>query len=513
MKKLLLVLCLLFPIAAHATIIPITGTITGPDGTPLTGSVVFTLSYGAARDFTNNNMVVARTATFPVIQGQIRGNARIVPNDDLQPGNTYYTVDYYDSYSAQIAENFFYISGTSFDLGTAIPTTVTTNNLSFATLGNYWTRAVDPQGNGRVDLYPQTVTDRVLVGLTSSDDLDQNDIITSGCLASASGALNAFIGTLCFANNALQLTAGTTGTQGSIRPLTFHIQQLLGSVDKEALMLRPDSASYGPWLQLTDSDAGLDVPAAGQVGLRNHAGVFELSNGGAAWTPVASGGASPWTRAAPFIYPTASTDKTVLGATSSDAAGTSFLIAINPGYLGVVSAQTDGASLTVSIQAGVRTTISSSHTGAGTNLPFDILTAGTTRMRFQTGGNIDIGATVDTGFKVDLTGTFHAKAAVAEAVRIESTSGTIQQSWYNSGTLFGLIAANTNEFDFCSKTGPCNGGIGLLGAGTGVSMFGSSAGSPGTPGAGVYVWYVDSSDGNKLKVVGSSGTVTTIANP
>lgn len=292
MKKLLLIAFLLFPIVAYSGPIPITGTISAPDGSTLTGSVVFTLSYGAARDTTNNNMVVAKTVTFPVIQGQIRGNAKIVPNDILQPSNTYYDVTYLDSYGAQIAENFFYISGSSFDLGSAIPTSVTTNNLSFATLGNYWTRANDPQGNGRVNLYPATTTDRVLVGLSTSDDTDQSDIITSGCLATASGGLNASIGTFCYipTSQSMQLTSGATGS-GTTLPLTFHLQRP-GVFDQEALAI-VNSSGNKPYFQLTASDENSDAPSPNQSGFRNNNGTFQIAQPNynlGVWTNAITGG-------------------------------------------------------------------------------------------------------------------------------------------------------------------------------------------------------------------------------
>lgn len=46
-----------------------------------------------------------------------------------------------------------------------------------------------------------------------------------------------------------------------------------------------------------------------------------------------------------------------------------------------------------------------------------------------------------------------------------------------------------------------------------VDFLGVVAGAPSTPPAQTYYVYVDSADGNKLKVKGPGGTVTPLANP
>lgn len=117
--------------SSFASTIPVTGTISLPDGSKLTGTVRLTLSYSAARDTTNNNVVVAQSVLFRVQQGTLQSSAQIVPNDVLQPANTWYTAEYFTSSGARVAQAHFYISGQTFDLGSATPTPATTSNLNF----------------------------------------------------------------------------------------------------------------------------------------------------------------------------------------------------------------------------------------------------------------------------------------------------------------------------------------------------------------------------------------------
>jgi hypothetical protein len=116
---------------AFAGTIPISGNIQLPSGAKLNGKIRFILSYSAARDTSNNNITVSPIVEFPVINGALPSYAQIVPNDVLQPAHTWYTVQYISALGALVGQNIFYVQGTSFNLGTATPTPVTTSNLSF----------------------------------------------------------------------------------------------------------------------------------------------------------------------------------------------------------------------------------------------------------------------------------------------------------------------------------------------------------------------------------------------
>ena len=131
MKILRYLVVLLSVVPCYAGTIPLTGTIRTPQGNLLTGRIDMTLSYSAARDTTANNVIVAAKVTFPVRNGALPSNAQIVPNDILQPRNTTYGVEYFNNFGTKIAQNTFFVSGQSFNLGTAVPSTITTSNISF----------------------------------------------------------------------------------------------------------------------------------------------------------------------------------------------------------------------------------------------------------------------------------------------------------------------------------------------------------------------------------------------
>ncbi len=134
MKRILGVIafvCLAVP--AFAGTIPLTGTIRQPNGNLLNGSIQFTLNYSAARDTCSDNIVVASVVTFIVSNGALPSSARITPNDCLSPTRTTYTARYFSATGQAIAQNVFYIQGASYNLGTAVPSPLTTSNISFGT--------------------------------------------------------------------------------------------------------------------------------------------------------------------------------------------------------------------------------------------------------------------------------------------------------------------------------------------------------------------------------------------
>lgn len=528
MRKLFLLLFLLFPVIAQATVIPITGTIVGPDGTLFTGSVQFTLSYSAARDTTNNNMVVASKVTFPVIQGQITGNAKIVPNTDLQPQFTYYTVDYYDAYSANVAENIFYISGSSFDLGSAIPTTVVTQNISFASLGNFWTRTQDPNNIANFNVYPITLSDRVLVGLNSSDINDQAALISGGFLYSASAALNASVGGLGYLSGglgpAVVLASDHTGT-GTTVPIKVVID--------------------GTQLDEFFPGGGevLGAPTGGNLGIGtlNSTGLFV--NGVA----VSAGSAtSGFTVSTPFVYPTQITNKLVLGATTEDLGGSSSLVAVNPSFIAVTSASTNGSYVLMSVPGGAGVvSLASGHSGSGTTLPLRFNFAGGAEVArmFPSTGDTEFGKTTDSGYKVEVAGTLNVTGFItgASALNLSGSGATVSVT--NTaflGNSAGYMSINApsgysgnptmNVFfkpdgiDFLGTCGlgnyPCGAAIAV---GNDINTIGSSFGlytDHGTLGSpnrlldlniiqgNIYIPYIPSATGNDYVCVGNGGELS-----
>jgi len=107
----------------------LTGTIKNFDGALFTGHMRLTLS-NPAYDPVNNYVILPQPVTFVVTSGAPIA-ASIVGNDVLLPENTYYWVQYINASGAIVMENPMYISGSTYDLGSAKPTTVTTGNIAY----------------------------------------------------------------------------------------------------------------------------------------------------------------------------------------------------------------------------------------------------------------------------------------------------------------------------------------------------------------------------------------------
>lgn len=121
----------LFAVPSISGTIPISGTIRNSAGNLLNGRIRFTLSYSAGRDTCSNNVVVAQTVEFLVVNGTLPSSARITPNDCISPANTVYITQYLGAAGQRLGQNNFYVQGASFDIGTATPTPLTTSNISF----------------------------------------------------------------------------------------------------------------------------------------------------------------------------------------------------------------------------------------------------------------------------------------------------------------------------------------------------------------------------------------------
>ena len=374
---------------------------------------------------------------------------------------------------------------------------------------------------GFTDLFRVKPTGQTLIG-----DLENNSSLTDyassvyGQLGVAGYAtIIGSGGTLASEKHALYLFSdvatskhriGTSRYDGSVGfwPLA------LDTSGNEVLQLTTD-----PFLQLTTSYTGGTLCASGTSGLRNNAGTLEVCNNGGAWTSLA--GSAFWTRASGTIYPTTNTDRILSGFTSSDISDNG--VVISNQFLYAISGTTNASVASIGYDSGSSTVrVASGRTGSGTYRPMGFLTNGSEAMRVHTSSNVSIGATTDNGYKLEVTGdakvttTIQAASAVftgtvLEELALDSTNSATQLSVYSGGSPSGMLAGNTVEFDMCWELFCSGGGLGLQQHG--VNMFGSSAGAPSTPGSGTYTFFIDSSDGDKLKVVGPSGTVTLVALP
>jgi hypothetical protein len=113
-----------------ASLSTITGTINGPDGTPVNGSIVFTLS-NPCTDTTLNVAVSAQPVLYQITNGTLPASAQLERNDQCQPGGTYYRADVFDQNNSLIYEANYVITGTTFNIGQAVPVNITTSQLSF----------------------------------------------------------------------------------------------------------------------------------------------------------------------------------------------------------------------------------------------------------------------------------------------------------------------------------------------------------------------------------------------
>lgn len=156
----------LAPLSGAAT--TVTGTINRPDGTPVNGTLEFTLSQPATTATPPVIYAPVKT-TCAVTNGLIAAGCTVQGNDTLTPAGTFYRVRMLDANNRVIVPSTNYtISGAAVDLG-ALPVTTTdtlvpptgnvTGNLSVTgnlTVGGTANFAADPQDFSHIRLLGQT---------------------------------------------------------------------------------------------------------------------------------------------------------------------------------------------------------------------------------------------------------------------------------------------------------------------------------------------------------------------
>src|SRR6266850_1281314 len=133
MIKRLLLLLVLIVAPSFATTTQLTGTLIDSSGSPVSGTACFKLPVNAI-DTSTNRALSPRPICFPLTNGTFPAFASLVPNDVIQPINTYYQAKVTDRTGALIfMANYVIPTGTgTFNIGTAIPTQILTSNISFA---------------------------------------------------------------------------------------------------------------------------------------------------------------------------------------------------------------------------------------------------------------------------------------------------------------------------------------------------------------------------------------------
>lgn len=133
LRVMLLLLLLTIPCLGTS----VTGKATSPTqpGRSFNGYITWQLSTFAT-DTVNNVAVIPQVVKSSVVNGSVQnypfgGALALKGNDILSPQNTYYMSKWYDPSGNLLVTIPYYVSGTSFDIGTAIPTTITVNNISY----------------------------------------------------------------------------------------------------------------------------------------------------------------------------------------------------------------------------------------------------------------------------------------------------------------------------------------------------------------------------------------------
>lgn len=132
-KFLLASILLLIPRALFGTTVTLTGVVMNPaSSVPLQGQACFQLPVNAIDTSTSRALTTLATC-FRIVNGTFPLFATVVPNDVIQPLNTYYTATYYDRTGQFVGMANYVIptGGGTFNVGLAIPTAVTTSNISF----------------------------------------------------------------------------------------------------------------------------------------------------------------------------------------------------------------------------------------------------------------------------------------------------------------------------------------------------------------------------------------------
>lgn len=129
-KKLLLLLATLVPSLVVANTSTISGTFTDAHGVPVNGSIYLQLPVPAV-DTTTNTAISVVPFTYRIINGVLASGPPVFDVATMQPQNLYYTATLYDSAGTKIFQANYAITGATYNLSAAIPTNVTTNNISY----------------------------------------------------------------------------------------------------------------------------------------------------------------------------------------------------------------------------------------------------------------------------------------------------------------------------------------------------------------------------------------------
>ena len=116
----------------RATTTTLTGTIVDPQGNAHNGTVTMRLPV-PAQDIASHTAILPINVTYKVVNGVIQSGPPLYDVAGLQPTNLYYIAKFYDNAGNLVMGANYIVTGASFNLGAATPTSVTTSNISFVT--------------------------------------------------------------------------------------------------------------------------------------------------------------------------------------------------------------------------------------------------------------------------------------------------------------------------------------------------------------------------------------------
>jgi hypothetical protein len=125
---LMAVLFLAWP--SHSTTSALTGLFKDGSGNPINGTLTLQLPVPAV-DTATNTAVAPTVLTYRVINGVLQAGPPVFDVAGLQPQNLYYQARLRDTAGALVFTGNYAITGTPYNISAAIPTNVTTSNISF----------------------------------------------------------------------------------------------------------------------------------------------------------------------------------------------------------------------------------------------------------------------------------------------------------------------------------------------------------------------------------------------
>lgn len=172
----------LFVRPAHAlNTTTLSGTIVDAQGNGING--ILTLQLPVPAQFNINNagcgggtsqLIQNGLVTYSIVNGNIQSGPPLFDVNCLQPANLFYIATAYDRAGNLIMRGNYVITGASFNIGTATPTTVTTSNISYANVGgsvstgnpNTWTA---PQTFSQINSNTGSIAASGLIRLANTD--------------------------------------------------------------------------------------------------------------------------------------------------------------------------------------------------------------------------------------------------------------------------------------------------------------------------------------------------------